>query len=175
MSKRIFQIIAGCAFALASLSLWAGFGGLTRNDAGASGIATAEWTPDLKSPDLKAEPFLTNAAFPQTLARPLFSPTRKPPEARPPEPVVAQPPQSLAPPPQMPSLSADGFVLKGVFIDEERELALLQTPAAPQGVWLATGAEVEGWTVSRIDKQGVAIEANGEVQTLTLYVDKPAN
>lgn len=175
MSKRFFQIIAGCAFALASFCLWAGFGGLARTDTSAA-TALAEWTPDLKSPDLAGAPVLANASFPETLARPLFSRTRKPPEARPPEPAVAQPPQPIAAaPPEIQALSMDGFVLKGIFIDEERQLALLQTPAAPQGVWLATGAAVEGWTVSRIEKQAVALEANGQARKLTLYVDKPAN
>lgn len=177
MTRRGCQLIAGCAFALAALFLWAGFGSLAQIGADASATARADWTPDLKSPDLKDEPISASRSYAQTLARPLFSPTRKPPENHPPEPVVVAPPQPLQPtsPQQMPALSTDGFVLKGIFIDDERQLALIQTPASPQGVWLATGSEVEGWTVSRIEKQGIAIEANGQVQNLTLYVDKPAN
>ncbi|MGE3872945.1 MAG: hypothetical protein AB7F74_08320 [Parvibaculaceae bacterium] len=177
MSRGLFQIIAGCGFALAAMSLWAGFGGLASIAGGPSTTVTADWTPDLKPLDLEGDTVLSNASFPETLARPLFSPTRKPPEPRPPEPVAVAPPQPMepTPPPQTQAIPTDGFVLKGVFINDKRQLALLQTPSSPQGVWLATGARVEGWTVTLIEKQAIAIEANGQVQKLTLYVDKPAN
>ena len=67
------------------------------------------------------------------------------------------------------------MILKGIFIDDEHRLALIQTPAAPQGLWLPAGALVEGWTISQIDKQAIALEANGQRASLTLYVDKSAN
>lgn len=174
MSKRLFQIMAGCGVVLGLVALWVCLGEQPWIDTRAAASVPVEWTPDLKSPGLEGE-LPANGPFPQTLARPLFSSTRKPTEPRPPEPVVAPAPQPVGPVAQIQLPPPTGFVLKGIFINEERQLALLQTPTAPQGVWLATGAEIEGWKVSRIEKQGIAIEANGQVQKLTLYVDKQAN
>jgi hypothetical protein len=176
MSRRIFQVTTLAALALAAASLWAGFGGSPGTDAGLANGARAEWTPDLKSPDMSSGLLSPGKSYPETLARPLFSPTRKPPEPRPPEPVADQQPMPPEQPPQpIQVTSPDTLILKGIFIDDGHRLALVQTPAAPQGVWLAQGGTVEGWTVAQIEKQSIAIEANGQSASLTLYVDKPAN
>lgn len=176
MTRRVFQVTTLTALALAAVSLWAGFGGSPDINATLANGVGAEWTPDLKSPDMSAGPLTPGKSFPETLARPLFSATRRPPETRPPEPVADQQPQSeQPPPPPMQVTSPETLILKGIFIDDERRLALIQTPATPQGMWLAQGGTVEGWTVGQIEKQSIAIEANGQRASLTLYVDKPAN
>lgn len=177
MTSRVSQIMTVAGLALAALFLLMGFTGLSGAGLNSANTAMVEWAPDLKSSSMSAQPISLGKSFPETLARPLFSSTRRPPEPRPPEPVAGQLPQLTETPPPQPIqvTSPETLILKGIFIDDERRLALIQTPATPQGVWLAPGAEVEGWTVSRIEKQSIAIEANGQAASLTLYVDKPAN
>ncbi|WP_119392171.1 hypothetical protein [Taklimakanibacter lacteus] len=176
-AKRQLQIGTLAALALAGLSLWVGFGQMPGTIADQTVMASADWRPDLKTLDLSAKPPASGQTFPETLARPLFSPTRKPPGPRPPEPVANQPPdvQPIAEPPPVQLTSPETLILKGIFIDDKRRLALIQTPTAPQGTWLAAGSSVEGWTIRQIDKQGIALEANGQRASLTLYVDKSAN
>lgn len=175
MTRRLYQAAAVSGLALGLVFLLAGFAGWSGPDAAAP-APQAEWTPDLKSLDLSANALAPRTSFPETLVRPLFSATRRPPEARPPEPVAAPPQFNDTPPPPPVQVSSPGpLILKGIFISDERRLALIQAPSAPEGLWLAQGAEIEGWKVSRIDKQAIAIEANGQTADLTLYVDKPAN
>lgn len=173
-SRRLFQMATLAALTLTGVSLWVGWGPMPGADAG---LADADWSPDIKTLDISAGPLASGNAFPETLARPLFSPTRKPPGSRPPEPVAQQPPgpEPMPQPSPVEVTAPDAVILKGIFIDEERQLALIQTPTAPQGTWLAAGALVEGWTISRIDRQGIALEAQGQSARLSLYVDKPAN
>jgi len=175
MTRRVYQSMTLAALALAGSALWLSFGGMPGTNAEMPQSPAAEWTPDLKSPDISSAAVTPGKSFPQTLAHLLFSPTRRPPEPRPPELVVQQQPPAVEQPPPMQVTSPDTLILKGIFIDDGRRLALIQTPAAPQGMWLAQGSAVEGWTVSAIEKQAIAIEANGQRASLTLYVDKPAN
>ena len=132
------------------------------------------WSPDLAAPIAAGSFATTPGADAAILARLVFSPTRRLPEARPPpsQDQNAQAEQAAEPPqPVIDIAPPDAVVLHGVFIDEKRRAALITAPDHLDGIWLKPGDDLEGWKVSRIDADGIAL-ANGRREiALTLYVE----
>ena len=131
------------------------------------------WSPDL-APPAENGPSTDEKSDPAILARLVFSPTRRPPEPRPaePKPVEAQPEKAVpASEPAIDVALPDAVVLQGIFIDSERRRALIASPSHPDGAWLKAGDELEGWTVSRIEEDEIALTLGQREVPLTLYVD----
>ncbi len=102
--------------------------------------------------------------FPQTTARPLFSASRRPPVKPQPKPV----PQ---PPPELP----EGLRLVGLMENGPGDIRALVRAGQAQGSWLSVGDRVEGWTVSRIDKDGLVLEAGTHRHELRLYAKEKSS
>jgi hypothetical protein len=104
------------------------------------------------------------AAFPETLARPLFRSNRRPPAAKPDEARTAA--KTAKPAVALPTdLKLIGIVKeKG-----QAERALIRSGASADGQWLQVGQIVEGWRLARIDDSGIVFEANGEERNLSLF------
>jgi hypothetical protein len=70
------------------------------------------------------------------------------------------------------SLPSD-LSLVGVILDDNTKLALFKSPAAPLAVGVGLGGMIDGWQVTRIEPDSVALRASGPEQELTLSANKP--
>ena len=100
------------------------------------------------------------------LARPLFSPTRRPP---PPPPSAALPPLS-APDPSRPS--TPNIALSGVIVGPGGGVALVRGPRNAAPVRVRLGATVEGWTVAEIRPRAVVLHRDGQSATVDLPAER---
>lgn len=82
------------------------------------------------------------AAFSEIVGRPVFSPTRRPPDGFEPEPGVAEVAPSRV---EMLDLTIVGI------ITGPRELALLRSPSSDRLLPMAEGDELSGWTLIEIE------------------------
>jgi hypothetical protein len=64
--------------------------------------------------------------------------------------------------------------LVGVILDGEKKLALIKSPQAPLAVGLGIGGSIEGWQVTRVEPDRVALRAGGPEQELKFSDNKPA-
>ncbi len=131
------------------------------------------------------------ASLGETLARPLFQGTRRPPQPRvetpptevkpleteaapadEPPPAVAQAEASAAsPPPPLP----EGLRLVGVAGSGRTPTrALLRLGDSARGVWYAEGEILQGWRVAQIGPGEVWLEASGHRQQLTVRTSTSA-
>ncbi|MGH6889941.1 MAG: hypothetical protein ACREHF_12230 [Rhizomicrobium sp.] len=69
------------------------------------------------------------------------------------------------------SLPSD-LSLVGVILDDNTRLALFKSPAEPLAVGVAVGGSIEGWRVTRIDADSVALRAGGPEQEMSLSANK---
>ena len=98
-------------------------------------------------------------AYPETAARPLFTPTRRPaPEAV----AVAQP-----------TFQKGQFVLLGVIIVGNTRTAMLREKANGRLHRVEVGREVNGIRVSQVDRDTVTLAQGTETETLPLSVQRP--
>ena len=64
--------------------------------------------------------------------------------------------------------------LVGIILDDNRKLALFKSPQAPLAVGLGVGGSIEGWQVTRVEPDRVALRAGGPEQEMKLSDNKPA-
>lgn len=93
-------------------------------------------------------------AYPQTLSHPIFlesrSPFIEPPPPPPPAP-LPMPQTDLSYQAEPPIVSDPGLALGGILMLENTQKAYLFTENIAEGVWVAKGREILGWTVLSID------------------------
>lgn len=153
------------------------------NHDGAAGV------PDLPSALALADP---NSAYPETRARPLFRPDRRPyvaAAAPPPAPQESAPelPASAVPevpvaveePPPAPPPWPEGLRLVGIVSDgSSARQALIRLPATSPGTSevraLEEGATLEGWRLARIDSASATFETAGTLKILELFAREAA-
>lgn len=97
-------------------------------------------------------------AYPETTARPLFTPTRRP---APPENVAAKP-----------AFSRGQFVLQGVIVVGQEKTALLKEKASGKVHRVESGKDLNGITVERIDPTEVTLAMGGEKEKIALVTQK---
>jgi hypothetical protein len=137
-------------------------------------VRVSEETSNAKSAEISRPP--VEADYSQSLLRPLFNPTRKPFTSASIQETTAEPPPEPPRPVEVPAPSvvdASVFKLKGVLLSEALDSALIVTTEQPNGQWLRTGAELQGWKLAKIKKDQVVLIQNGQTLTLQLYVDNP--
>jgi general secretion pathway protein N len=102
--------------------------------------------------------------FTETLARPLFMDTRRPPEPGE-EPVAEE-----APPPEPPKATAKlaGLELSGIVITSKARVALIRKVRAGELLRLSVGEQVDGWTIDAIRPDRVILRKNEIVEELVL-------
>lgn len=111
-------------------------------------------TPDL--PDLPPELHFTmgeREEFDAVLKRPLFSPSRRP-----------------AIPEAVASQEFD-FILKGVLIDNEAQIALLRRSRDGQMIRLREGEEINRWALKKVELDYVILERGGREVLLEMVFD----
>ena len=99
-------------------------------------------------------------AYPETTARPLFSPTRRPAPAAV---AVAQP-----------TMQRGQFVLLGVTMAGETRIAMLRERSNGRIHRAEKGREINGLKVAEIEREAVTLAVGAENETLSLNVQKPA-
>lgn len=102
------------------------------------------------------------AEFAETIDRPLFMSTR-----RPPVPGLVEPEPDEEPPPAPPA-TLPGFALRGVVISPEERFALLQVAGAAELRKVNVGEQVDGWEVASIGPNRVVLKQGAVVHELTL-------
>jgi hypothetical protein len=103
------------------------------------------------------------------LARPLFSPSRRPYVAP-----VAVPAFVPEPPPlQEETRQEPGGTISviGIFLDGADRQALLVSPSFPEGKWFSIDADLDGWKLARIEADSVQLAGPQGSLSLPLYVD----
>lgn len=96
--------------------------------------------------------------YPETTARPLFIPTRRPaPEA-----------------PPAGTFKAEQFILQGVTIVGDNRIALLREKASGKIHRVEKGKEINGMKVAQISPESVTLTQGAEQEVLPLLVLKPA-
>jgi general secretion pathway protein N len=98
-------------------------------------------------------------AYPETAARPIFSPTRRPAPA-----VVATP---------QPTIQRNQFVLVGVTIAGNTRIAMLRERSNGRIHRVEKGRDVNGLKVAEIERESVTLAAGPEQELLTLSVQRP--
>jgi hypothetical protein len=104
-----------------------------------------------------------------TVARPLFERKRRPVEPpRPPAPVAAPAP---APPPPRPMADPNALTLLGVLMSEGQgaAIALVRRNHKGQNMRLQEGDTVDGWTIDRIEAEGVVLKQGDTKIALQLF------
>ena len=136
-------------------------------DASPAAAGVAWTTIDLSELDRRPERFKSKplAAYRQTTERPLFSSTRRPPK---PGPAPAKVKQKPKPPSHVP---IGQLQLAGVIVTGNEKLALIRSPAAPDGSWHAERDIVGGWKILEIQGNFASLLAGEAREKLPLYVD----
>ena len=134
------------------------------------------WAPDEIAAEAGQASGDTEDTTPETLARPLFSPTRRPfvpppPEPPPPEIAALPEPEPPPPPPQEATPDPAGLKLKGVMLGASIAQALIATQDDPKGRWFEIGNMVTGFTLAAIEDDRVKLTAGSRNVELKLYVD----
>jgi hypothetical protein len=93
----------------------------------------------------------------EVVARPLFLPSR-----RPLPPVSTEPAKPIA-----------RFTLAGIVLADGRRVALIQSGTSPPPVMVTVGGVIDGWTVTAIERDHVALRAAGETAELSLRDNAP--
>lgn len=139
----------------------AGGVGLQAMDEPMSGGSAVPVVPDLAAPQ-PVPPFVAPdlAEVAVIVERPVFFRSRRP-EA------VAGEAAGVAEAPPAPRKI--DFLVMGTFLSDGRRLAVLRAGTQERG--FSVGDEVQGWRITSIDADGICVEAQGEVRTVTLRED----
>lgn len=111
------------------------------------------------------------AAFAQTLARPIFSRSRRPyvaPVASPSAVAAVEPVMAAAP------VAEPVVTLAAVAINGQTSRALLVSKSHPAGRWMSPGDQVEDWTISTIAADRLTLAIGGRTMTVRLYAETGA-
>jgi hypothetical protein len=96
-------------------------------------------------------------AYPETAARPLFTPTRRPAPAAP---TVAS------------TMVKGQFILTGIFAVKDQRIALLKEKSSGKVHRVERGKEINGATLSTVDNERVVLTQGGDEEVLTMQVQK---
>lgn len=124
----------------------------------AKGVAPMKVTPTVLLSELGLPPLET---YKETTARPLFTPTRQP--APPPLPVTA-----MAPP--KPAMKRGQFMLVGVTMTKDKNIALLREVAGGKTVRAERGQVINGLTVEKVEPEKVTLRFEGETEEVVLKI-----
>lgn len=118
----------------------------------------AAWRLPTLAPDAPKKEMSAKADV-QTLTRPIFFKSRRPPvNARAEAAQVAEPPVESA------QLTVSAIAKAG-----RAERAFLLSSAATEGRWLAVGEEIDGWTLAEVHTSEVVLRSGDSLVRLNLY------
>jgi hypothetical protein len=181
MIDRRLALLLAAAFGLAGYTVWSGDNALFSYLNPQSGDDRAAAAAKVESPpaDLEAVANLNPLAglsaeqFAEIVKRPLFNPSRAPapePVAPEPEPVVTE-----QPPPEEPPVNPEDFVVLGIAERDGRWTVVMRWNPTNEIHRLASGDEVEGWTLASIAPRQVTFTKDGEDLSIKMFEQKNAN
>jgi hypothetical protein len=98
--------------------------------------------------------------FRETVGRPLFNPSRRP--VRRAEAKAAQP-----------KAAAGKLRLIGVMrLEDQPPRALIRLGDDPRGRWIAEGAELDGWKLTKVTDRSIVLQAGGRSEELELFIPR---
>ena len=151
-------LAAICVLLAAVIGVEAGFGASLRDAMRPSSMKPALPTDAKLLPAIVAT--APEQAYPETVARPLFTPTRRP--APPPVPVAQS------------TFQRGQFVLAGVIVVGDNKVAMLREKSNNRIHRVEQGKEVNGIKVAEIQREQVTLAMGAEQEVLTLSVLRPA-
>ena len=128
-----------------------------------AGDAQAALPPETPDADPRAAPLAAPqlSALTETVERPLFSPSRRGPQAPPTVEAAAPPPPPPAPPP---ALKVQGVILAG-----DQTVALLRRDDTGETLTAHPGDDLSGWHVDRIEPGSVTLSGPDGAVELPLF------
>lgn len=110
---------------------------------------------------------VTTSEIDALITRPIFTPSRMPPQiVSPPEPMETA--TELAPP-APPPVEPPSYIVGGVVITPADRKTLLRTQPRERGQWVGQGeTTAEGWRVSAVEHEAVVLDRDGSSFTLPL-------
>jgi hypothetical protein len=117
------------------------------------------------APERSAAPSVLETAtvvpsYAETIARPLFNPTRRP--------IVVAAPKVVAPPPPAPVVPLQAQLVGLVSGTTSGGRALLRVANDRHGAWLTVGEELRGWRIAEIKTDRVVLQSGAARQELHL-------
>lgn len=103
--------------------------------------------------------------YAQLVTRPPFSPTRRPPRAKP---VTAPADRQLAPEEALNPLDVPQVTLVGIVISSEHSIAMVQKPGAVELLRLAKGQDLDGWLVKSVQPDRLLLSHGEQLLELEL-------
>jgi general secretion pathway protein N len=149
-------LAAACALLAAVIAVEAGFGASLRKVLQPGSGKRASPADSKLLPPLAA--VAVEQAYPETTARPLFTPTRRP------APELAVAPQS--------TFQKGQFTLQGVIMVGDNQVAMLREKANGRIHRIERGREVNGIKVVDIKPEGVTLAQGAEQEVLSLNVQR---
>ncbi len=136
---------------------------------------TIDISPDISGPaasgdgsklrsTMQAAPAI-GSEFSETVARPIFSPTRR-------EFVAAQPLETPSPPAETvapPVIKKPVLVLQGTRWIDGKTTALIKLQSSPNPDWYSVGQVIDGWQISLIDTNRLVLSHGEERAEYALY------
>lgn len=103
-------------------------------------------------------------AFAQLVTRPPFSPSRRPPRAKPAPAPAAQKPEPVA----HPLVTEPQVTLVGILINAGKSIAMVRKPGAEELLRLAKGEQLDGWQVEGVLPDRLVLSHGGKLLELEL-------
>jgi hypothetical protein len=153
---------ACCCAALLALNGWMA----TRPEPELAPVQVVTWRPQLvEAIPIKPVSIDLNSLR-ETIERPLFTPTRRPPKQ---EIVEAPSSQQLEPPVVDAKPAFPEIELKGLLFVRNIRKVLLASPEFPDGRWFGLGDTVLGWDLLLMTPDSVTLGNGDQSKTLNLY------
>lgn len=130
------------------------------------------WEPPPLAEIVVAPNVSAATVFPETFARPIFLPTRRPYVAPPEENLPPEIDAALLTLPQAAAPDVSLLVLKGIRLNEGNQQALVLSATSPAAQWLSLGSEIEGFRLVEIGDDRVTLEAGQQRVEIKLYENK---
>ncbi|MCB2099956.1 MAG: hypothetical protein KDE22_03745 [Rhodobacterales bacterium] len=111
----------------------------------------------------RVKPLPPDSRFAVITNRPVFSPTRRPPEPKPEPPV----PVAKAAPAE-PEIETGQYRLIGVIIDEGGSIALVKDKRSPDMLRVSVGDTLAGWTVEKVEADSITLRQDDVVDQVLL-------
>ncbi len=118
-------------------------------------------TPTATAARTEPAPIPAIAQLSETVARPLFSQTRRP---------AGSAAATTAKPAATSTLGE--LELLGTMVTKTTSTALLHIKEPPSNVWAAVGTVTAGWKIVSIDQDGVVLEADGQRKELEFFPNR---
>lgn len=104
-------------------------------------------------------------ALDETVERPLFMESRRPPEVEPEEAPISPAPVPMGP--------RGNFVLSAIVITDDERAVLIANPQSGEPIRLAEGESIAGWRLDKVETERAVFSKDGEIREVALRTFEP--